>query len=337
MSIATLADIITKIRRLTASGTSLQLTDVQIKDYINSYYLYDLPAFLRCLKLNDVYTFNTSKGINVYAFDSEAYTTIMNPCYIAKRPLQLFQDPSSFYSVNINWQFQEILTTGTGAIGQLYTGTTTSQNLVRSVNNDPTNINYPASRVQNILITAQSGNATLNVTDDGNGLLIGDVNPLFTNTINYVTGAVSLKFSATVDAGSNIFIEYNAFVQAIPTSILYFQNQFTLRPIPDKGYTVELTCYRQPTQALMDAAADAGIPELREWWELIAVGASKKVYEDRLDFDGVQMMDKMLIERMTVAETRTYAQLGTKRIGTIFANQTSMGGYGSGGYGYTGY
>lgn len=335
MSIATLADIIQKIRFLTATGTSLQLTDNQIKDFINSYYLYDLPAHLRCLKLKDIYTFNTRKGVNVYPFDSEKYTTVENPCYVAKRPLQLFQDPASFYGVNYNWQYGQILTYGNGTPGD-YTATTQSQNLIPSVNNDPTNLNYPASRVQNILITAQSGNTTLNVTDDGNGTLIGDVDPLEVNTINYVSGAIQLTFSAAINAGTQIFIEYNSFVQAIPTSILFFQNQFTLRPIPDKGYTVELVAYRQPTQALMNTAADQGSPELKEWWELVAFGASKKIYQNRLDMDGVKMMQDGINEMMEVAETRSYAQMGKQRVATIFADQTSMQ-WGTGGYGYSGY
>jgi hypothetical protein len=193
-------------------------------------------------------------------------------------------------------------------------------------------INYPASRVQNILITTNVSNGdTLNVTDDGNGNLIGDA---ISGIINYATGQISnLVFTQSVPGGSPIQIQYNPVVPTIPLAILFFQNQFTLRPVPDAGYTIELTAYRQPTQALMAAPSLTGTPELSEWWECIAVGASKKIFEDRMDTDGIMMMDKLLKERYNIVYTRTYAQMGSKqRINTIFAQDQQN--YGSGPFGF---
>jgi hypothetical protein len=332
MSIATLADIITKVRRLTGSGNSFQLTDSQIKDYINSFYLYDFPAQFRSLKLKDIYKFDTTRGIDTYAFDSERYTTIQAPCWVAKRETNLYFDPTGFYAINFDatnsrWQQIEIFATGNGTIGP-YTGMTQGTPLVRSVNTIPTNLNYPASRVQNILITANSSlGSTQNVIDDGSGTTIGNLIDPVTGanrgTINYETGAISVTFANTVPAGEQIVIEYRAAVLNIPLGVLFFQNQFTLRPIPDRGYTVEVVAYRQPTQALEDTPGDAGTPELNEWWEAIAAGAAKKVYEDRLDSDGLALMDKLLFERYKVVETRTYAQMGKSRVSTIYADQLS--------------
>lgn len=341
MSIAKLADIRTKIRRLTGTGTSLQLTDSQIDDYINSFYLYDLPAQFRSLKLKDRYTFNTIRGIDTYAFDSEHYTTVEMPCYVAKREVKLFNDPWSFFGVWFNWQFQQNFDEGDGGPGP-YGGTTQSTPIIRSVNNDTTTNPNHVSRVQNILITANTATSTVNVTDDGNGNLyqldadgfnVGNV-----GTINYQTGVFSLTYinAVTIPSGNQIQIQYNpAPPLAIPLGILFFQNQFTIRPVPDRGYTVELIAYRQPTQALVSAVSNPNnnYPELGEWWELLAFGAAKKIYEDRIDYDGVALMDKSLMERYSIAETRTYAQLGKQRISTIYADQLS-GNYGSSGWGF---
>lgn len=341
MSIAKLADIRTKIRRLTGTGTSLQLTDSQIDDYINSFYLYDLPAQFRSLKLKDRYTFNTIRGIDTYAFDSEHYTTVEMPCYVAKREVKLFNDPWSFFGVWFNWQFQQNFAQGDGTAGP-YGGTTQSTPIIRSVNNDTaTNPNH-VSRVQNILITANTATSTVNVTDDGNGTLyqldsdgfnVGNV-----GTINYQTGVFTLTYinAVTIPSGNQIQIQYNpAPPLAIPLGILFFQNQFTVRPVPDRGYTVELIAYRQPTQALVSAVSNpnSNYPELGEWWELLAFGAAKKVYEDRVDYDGVALIDKSLAERYSIAETRTYAQLGKQSMATLFRDQLSYN-YGSGGWGF---
>jgi len=344
MSISTLQDIIVKVRRLTGSSNSNQLTDDMIKDYINSFYLYDLPAEFRSLKLKDKYIFDTSYGIDTYAFDSENYTTIEAPVYCAKRNITLFQDPASFFAVNYNWQYQNNITTGNGTVGP-YAGLAGNSPVIRSVNNDPgtlatPNYDYPASRVQNILITANTGlvnNPTVNVTDDGFGNLYEMVAGVKVNAgaINYDTGSITgLTFSQVIPQGNPIQVQYNPALPNIPTSILFFQNQFVLRPVPNQGYTIEMTAYRQPTQALSQTAGDLGHPELNEWWELIAAGASKKIYEDRLDSDGVMLMDKMLFERYKVAETRTYAQLGKQSIKTIYSDQlnptSSFGGWGFG-------
>ncbi len=360
MSFTTLDSIIIKVRKLTGSGNSFQLTDTDISNYINSFYLYDLPAQFRSLKLKDKYTFNTIQGQDTYPFDSEHYTTVEMPCYCAKREIQLFQDPWSFYGVNFNWQTQNNFITADGNNPPLNGGFTSAKPLIPSQNNDPGAAGnpiptYPMSRVQNILITANTTVAlgfvgtggTVNITDDGAGNLIEilqTINPpnvdqfnqtYYRNvvgTINYQTGQVifTAPFSQTIPQGNSIQIQYNPVQVSIPLSILFYQNQFTLRPVPDQGYTIELMAYRQPTQALNALPFGTGSAELNEWWELLAAGASKKIYEDRLDSDGIMLMDKMLHERYELAFSRTYAQIGTQRIQTIFADQLSYN-YGAGG------
>lgn len=354
MSIATLQDIIIKTRKLTGSASDFQLTDAQIIDYINSFYLYDFPAQFRSLKLQDKFVFVTQRGIDTYPFDWEHYTTIQQPVFCAKREIALFYNLWSFWGGWFNWQYQQNFLSGDGTAGP-YTGITSSNPIIRSYNNNPavqsllfntsSNVShqptYPQTnigRAMNILITANiSFGQTLNVTDDGGGNLIGDC---VSGTIDYETGAVSnLVFTQTIPANNVITIMYNPANMAMPQSILFFQNQFVLKPTPDKGYTIEMVAYRQPSQAILgsinpSAPNYSGTPELLEWWECLAFGAAKKIYEDRLDSDGVALMDKSLEERYQVAYTRTYAELGKQRMSTIFADQLSNNN--AGGYGWFG-
>lgn len=220
------------------------------------------------------------------------------------------------------------------------------------------NLFFPQGRVQNILITANVVGAngigqTQNVTDDGQGNLIqifqtsNNTNQEYgwtyyrqyasstpftagNATINYSTGEITgLVFAQAIPEGTPIQIQYNPKKLSIPLAIMFFQNQFTLAPVPDAGYTIELTCYRQPIQALI-AADMTGNPELSEWWEILAVGAAKKIFENRLDSDGVMFVDKMLKERYDIIESRTYAQIGQQRINTIYTDQLTYN-YGLGG------
>lgn len=354
MAIVSLQALYTKIRKLTGAADTQQYPDVAdpnnpnsvgLSDYINSFYSYDFPAEFRSLKLKDKYTFNTINGIDTYAFNSEQYTTVQMPCYCAKREIRLFFDPWNFYGVNFNWQFQDNFAAGNGTGGP-YSGTTTATPIIRSFQNNPAtpatpNVpgtsqgysGYQAGRVQNILITANRAlGDTLNVTDDGNGNLIGDCN--VGGTIDYNTGAIAnLNFTNTVPQGNAIQIQYNPTTLGIPLSILFYQNQFVLRPVPSQGYTIELTAYRQPTQALLTLGANAGTPELSEWWECIAFGAAKKIYQDRLDSDGASLMEKWLQEKYQLVYSRTYAQLGSQRVATIFADQLQNN-FGAAGWGF---
>jgi hypothetical protein len=435
----TLANAVTKTRKLTGSSNAFQVTDEYIVQQMHSFYSYDLPAKFRSLKLKDVYTFTTNVGQDVYPFNSELYITVNAPCYCAKREIKLFHNPWNFYGVNYNWQQFTTFATGDGTTGSQtgtitgitnavnavvtapnhglvsgtaviinnvggmiqvngntynitvidandfslnvnstgfgaytsggnwysspYNGFTTASPLIASVNNDPgtqtnRNLFFTQGRVQNVLITANvigpnGVGQTQNVTDDGQGNLIqifqtsnngnqeygwtyyrqyASSTPTLPGnaTINYQTGQITgLTFTEAIPEGTPIQIQYNPKQFSIPLAIMFYQNQFTLAPVPDAGYTVELTCYRQPIQALL-ASDMAGNPELSEWWEILSVGAAKKIFEERLDSDGVMFIDKMLKERYDVIETRTYAQIGQERISTLYTDQLTYN-YGSGG------
>lgn len=356
MTTATLSDIVTKVRKLTGTANTLQLKDSEIIDYINSFYLYDFPAEFRSLQLKNTFTINTIQNVDTYPFDFVHYETVEQPVYIDKRIVPLYNSPWPFYNLFFNWKLREVFDTADGTAGP-YAGTALDVPIIRSTNNNPmadtqtsptgtfSTGSYPGSftepniaRAQNILISANTASGTLNATDDGDGNIIGDV--LAGGTIDYQTGVIAgLTFTATIPSGQDINISYNPANPSIPQAVLFWQNNITLRPVPDKGYTVEIVAYRRPSQILLgtenpDVPNMAGVPELLEWWETLAAGASKKIFEDRQDSDGIMLMDKMLTERYELNETRTYAQLGKQSVGTIFSSQ--LQGYGGGFAGFGG-
>lgn len=343
MTVGNLQDIIEKIREVSASGNSLQVTDEKIIKYINSFYLYDLPNEFRNLKLKDVYTFNTIQNVDTYPFDFDKWETIEAPAYCGKMPMILFQDKASFYGYNWNSQQLTNFEIGDGTAGP-YSFTVQNYPITASVNNNPmtdTQISntqvFPAgypptfaenniSRIQNILISANTATSSLHVTDDGAGNLIGDC--VAGGTINYFTGVVAnLTFTQAVPAGNNVTIQYLQSVQGQPYVILFYQNQFVVRPVPDQAYTIEITAYRRPSQALLGTTSNTapdltGRPEQFDWWELIAFGVAKKLYQDRLDDVGVMQMQKYYDEKLSGCNTRTYAQLGRRQSITIFRDET---------------
>lgn len=81
----------------------------------------------------------------------------------------------------------EALGTGTGAVA-LYAGTLAYTPVVQG----------------SVLIT----DGTQVVRDNGQGQLVGDINPAGTNTVNYSTGAFSVTFAANVASGTAVTADY---------------------------------------------------------------------------------------------------------------------------------
>lgn len=73
---ATLNDIRLKVRRVTKSPSQNQLTDPQIDQYINTFYLYDFPEHLRLFDLRDHLKFVCSPNIDQYPLPTGAVASL---------------------------------------------------------------------------------------------------------------------------------------------------------------------------------------------------------------------------------------------------------------------
>ena len=143
-----------------------------------------------------------------------------------------------------------------------------------------------------------------------------------TNTINYLSGVFTATFSAPVTSGSDINSQAVALTTTRPTSMLYYNNEFTIRPIPDAVYRVEFEVYQRPTALIATGQA----PELEEYWQYIAYGAAKKIFEDKMDLESVQMIMPELRQQELLVNRRTIVQITNQRSATIYS-ENSNGGY----------
>ena len=78
------------------------------------------------------------------------------------------------------------------------------------------------------------------------------------NNINYFSGAFTVTFQFPPKAGVAINSQTVPSVVARPLSMLYYNNQFTLRPVPDQPYQINFEVYKRPT-VLLDSEQ---VPEL---------------------------------------------------------------------------
>ena len=359
---STLLDIRNKVRRITARPSSAQITDNQIDEYINTYYIYDLPEHLHLQNLRYNYQFTTQSNQQVYDFPKEFYLTNMPPVYIAGYQSYMTQSRENFFRINPNlMMMQNSVTQGNGTAGP-YTFTLTQTPITRGFKPNPPgaytgaiNDIQPRYINFNVIITAQGAanlvtgvSPSYTLVDDGMGNLVSTEDPypdpslpLFPQnytvcgSINYQTGNVTVtKFvtlsggaliAAGIPSGNPINAQYIPYVASRPQSVVFYQDQFLLYPIPDQAYTVSFEAFKYPT-AFMSSPADPTTqnPQLKEWWQLLAFGASDKIFCDNGDIENLQKFRPLLDEQMRLVQRRTIVQQTSERTASIYTEQSQF-------------
>lgn len=342
MATATLNDIKKKVRRITRSLSTNILSEADLEQYINTFVLYDFPEHLRMSALEttlsfytkpykDVYETNTSTATDpLYNFKNK-YITVHPPVYVAGNQAVFSESREEFFAQYPQVRnIQSIGTTGNGSATS-YTGTVPvmqSNNtsnptviLKNSVLFDSIDANYNGLSLIDEPVTESVGNL---YAPNGTKPSFGDaVDP--NNNINYITGVYTITFGAAPKSGNAINVQSVIVQPARPMSVLFYDNKFTVRPVPDQPYQITMNVFKQPTELL----ANGDNPDLNEWWEYIAFGAARKVFEDRMDVESIQMIQPMFKEQERLINRRTVVQQTSQRTPTIYTSKAADA-YGAG-------
>ncbi len=244
-----------------------------IDEYINTYYLYDLPENLRLMDLKDYYNLTTTPNVDTYDFaPDQDFITVGPPSYAGGFQMIYYQSSEEFYRVWPSINFLQQFSSGDNSPGP-YTGVLSNVPFLKST----TTAN--GSKTLNILISTLDANGnSMTAHDDGNGSLIDEATEATIGTINYTTGAIEVIFSQNVQAESAINAQTVPYVAARPTDVLFFNNQFVVRPVPDIAYQIQIVAYRSPAAFISSNPNQQ--PELKQWWQLLAYGADLKIFAD---------------------------------------------------------
>lgn len=304
----TLTAIRNKVRKVTGSPSPTELTDAQIDEYINTFYFYEFPENLRLFQLHQPYIFYTQANIDSYVFPRNEILTINAPVYIAGYESFWSQSQSQFYRVYPQLNNLQQVSTGAASPGP-YTFTIPSAPILRGY------ITPGTARINSqVLISA--GNAV--ARDDAAGGWVNAAGTPLVGTINYVTGLCTVTFDSVIAAGTIINSQSVPYQPARSEGLLFYNDIITLRPVPDQVYKVEVQAFYSPTQLL--AANEE--PLLQEWWQYLAFGAAKYVFEDRLDMDGWQKIQPFYDKQERAALRRTLVQQSQNRTSTIYTEMT---------------
>lgn len=356
MADSSLQAIQTKVRRLTRSPSVNQLSDGDLNQYINTFVLYDFPEHLRLFQLRKTFTFYTQPFVDVYPtnlnpisdeeviyplqnFDN-LYLTIHPPIYIAGYQALYLESREKLFGIypKIN-QIQSIGVYGDG-VTTLFTGVINTQ---QQAPPQPGVVQTTVLLQNQVLFSSIDSNynalalvdypqyPTFQQPSEGALGLPGqppaDLQDSIYGYINYVTGQFTINFPVAPGPGQAINSQVVAVQPSLPQAMCYFDSQIILRPVPDQSYRVQMEVYQRPTELL---ATDQS-PQLEEWWQYIAYGTAKKIFEDRMDMDSVQMILPEFTKQQNLIQRRTIVEYTSQRTSTIYSDDHGpAGSYGGG-------
>ena len=357
----TLAAIQKKVRRITRSPSVNLLSENDLNEYINTFLVYGFPEHLRTFNFRTNYSFFTNPNQDVYPTDTLSFggavnnvlfdfqnnfTTVHPPFYISGYPVSFVQSQAELYGAFPKTNtVQETISTGNGITtnfsGTLSTGlisNTTTSLLQREVlfnSIDIAGIGVSLTDIPVVDITDGSNFPQGNLYDPNGAdyktsLRTAPIAVEIFNRIDYTTGAYNITFSNAPAIGQPIYAQYSLAKTSRPLMVGYYANKFIVRPVPDKVYRVEFEVYANPTW-LMNTTDS---PDLKEYWQYIAYGASRKIFEDRMDYDSIQMITPGFTEQQNLCERRTLVQLSNNKVPTIYdMPRGSFSNFGNNGFG----
>ena len=255
-TLSTLANMQQKVRRLTRSPSVSQITDQQVNDYINTFLLYDFPEHLRLQFFRTNLIFYTVPYVGTYTNVDPAvgptnplanmknkYISFHSPVYIAGYQGFFSQSREQFFGIYPKVESIAKIAQGDGATIN-YAGILPNKSILQN------NVLFSSVDVNN------NGLTVVDIPNFNAGVMqpVGDLyvpnNPLPVGIINYVTGAYNFTFPSAPQVGVAINSQTLPYQPALPQAILFYQDSFILRPVPDQPYKVMIEAYIRPTELL---------------------------------------------------------------------------------------
>lgn len=352
---STVAFIRKKVRRLTASSGQSALTTADLDEYINNFYNNDFPYGIKLDQMRSVYTFFTEPYRDRYPLDVNFNQGVRAPVYVEGILGTLFKDRTQFFNLWPRWptKFTPISGDGTTKIFSftipapflskevVLGGVDTAGNPI-SVNDDgngnllleipnpvttvpPYNTNgipaIPGMHNQN------TGNPGLNYQGTQTGSFINCI-----GSVNYVTGVFNIEFATAPASGTQMTLWVSQYQTGRPYSLLFWNNEFTIRPIPKLIHKVEVETYLTPVQ-FMESTDN---PILNQWAQYIAFGTAREILRDRQDLEGVENLEEgfmrqegLVLERQGIEEIGqpNYQLFNSTQPYTVYGGWGGQGNY----------
>jgi hypothetical protein len=259
-----------------------------------------------CEPFIDVYYTDTANNLmtdTLYDFQNK-YISIEQPVYVAGYQAYLSQSREEFYQQYPIINSIESIGSGDG-MNQNFSGTLTATPILRN---------------QVTFSSVDINNNALCVADDGGGVLKDPIYGTSSGFIDYISGNFSITWATPPGSGVQVNSQTVPYVASRPVAMLYYDNKFTLRPVPDQSYKVNFEVYMRPVAILA-----GNNPQIQDWWQYIAYGAAKKIFENRMQPDFVAMIMPEFRKQECLVMRKSIVNQTKERTATIFSEQTAIG------------
>jgi len=154
----------------------------------------------------------------------------------------------------------------------------------------------------------------------------GAQSPQYVGTVNYVTTEIILNLPVSLMPGTQLNIWASTYQPGRPYNLLFWNNELTIRPVPDNVYLVEVEAYQTPVQFMQTTDS----PLLAQWAQYISYGTAIELLRERQDMEGVEnLMEGFKRQEALVLERQAIEEIAVPNI-TLFNNTTYGYGYGNG-------
>lgn len=154
------------------------------------------------------------------------------------------------------------------------------------------------------------------------------LSPQYCGTVDYVTTQIDVTFPVAPAAGTMITVWAATYVVGRPYNALFWNNEITIRPVPDGVYQCEIEAFLTPHQFLrLDQS-----PALSQWGQYIAYGAAIEILRERQDMEGVEnLREGFMRQEALVLERQSIEEIAQPNITLFNSTQRAYGiGFGAG-------
>ncbi len=340
---STYAAIEQKVRYLTASPSQSQLSSADIQKRTNVFYSQDFPYGIKIDQMRSVYSFYTAPYIDRYPLDVNYNQGVRDPFYVDGIQGFVYKDRQQFYNLFPKWPTLSYPITGDGTT-QAFTftssnvpffrgevtlgGTDTSGNPIQCADDGQGNIQYITPNAQ-VSVPVQTTNPAVPGMYNLNTGNPGLKNVLNIGTVNYVTGAFSVDFAlagVTPASGNRMNLFVSWYSTARPYSMLFWNNEIVIRPVPKLVHKCTVETYLTPVQFMQTT----NHPILDQWWQYISFGVAREILRDRQDMEGVANLEEgFKRQEALVLERQATEEIG-QRNATIFSSTQQSQGWNQG-------
>ncbi len=191
-------------------------------------------------------------------------------------------------------------------------------------------VSVPAAPNNSPPISTAAYPGMYNLNTDNPGLQ----QPYLIGTVNYVSGQFNFTLPPGISLGSGqlFTVWVSQYQTGRPYCLLFWNNEFTIRPVPKLIHKVEVEIYLTPIQFLESTDQ----PILAQWAQYLAYLSSQEILRDRQDLEGVAALEEgRLRQEALVLERQANEEIGQPNYQLFNSTQgySYYGGWGgSGGF-----